>query len=488
MQVTQTSAEGLKRAYTIIVEASVLSEKLEKKLADLAGQIRLPGFRPGKVPVSHLRGLHGKALLGEVLEETVNTSSRDALEQDDVKPALQPEIDIKEFEEGQDLEYAMSVEILPEIEAADFSKVSVVRETVEVEEAEIKEALDRLASQQTSYEAAKAKTYKAKNDDAVFIDFVGKLDGTPFDGGAAEGYQLVLGSDSFIPGFEEQLIGVKAGDEKAVTVTFPEEYQSEDLAGKEAVFDVTVQEVRQPVAVEIDDQLAEKLGMENLEALREQIKKQVSGEFEQVSRSKLKRQVLDALAETHDFEVPEGMVELEVNQMWEDLVREIEGRGEDLESQEKSEEEMRAEYRDVAVRRVRLGLLLSDVGTKNEIQVGPEELNAQMMKEAQRFPGQEQMVFEFYQKNPQAMQQLSAPLFEDKVIDFILEVAKVTEKKVSREELFAPPPEEGADKPKKPAAKGRGGKKAAPAKKRSAAKSKATKDQPAEQTDSKSEE
>ena len=488
MQVTQTSAEGLKRAYTIVVEASVLSEKLDKKLTDLAGQIRLPGFRPGKVPVSHLRGLHGKSLLGEVLEETVNTSSRDALEQDDVKPALQPDIEIKEFEEGKDLEYEMLVEILPEIEEADFSKVTVVRETVEVEETEIKEALDRLASQQTSYETAKIKTYKAKKDDAVFIDFVGKLDDVPFDGGTAEGYQLVLGSDSFIPGFEEQLIGVKAGDAKAVNVTFPEDYQSQDLAGKEAVFAVTVQEVRQPVAVQIDDQLAEKLGVENLAALRDQLKKQVSGEFEQVSRSKLKRQVLDALAESQDFKVPEGMIELEVNQMWEDLVRQVEARGEDLESQDKSEEEMRAEYRDAAVRRVRLGLLLSDVGTRNEIQVGPEELNGQIMREAQRFPGQEQQVFEFYQKNPQAMQQLSGPLFEDKVIDFILEVAKVTEKKVSREELFAIPPEDEVEKLKKPAAKVPKGKKAASAKKRRVTKSKATKDAPAEQMGSKREE
>ena len=487
MQVTQTSAEGLKRAYTIIVEASVLSEKLDQKLTGMAGQIRLPGFRPGKVPVSHLRGLHGKALLGEVLEETVNTSSRDALEQNDVKPALQPDIEIKEFEEGKDLEYEMSVEILPEIEATDFSKISVVREAAEVEESEIKEALERLASQQTSYEPAKAKTYKAKKDDAVFIDFVGKLDGEAFDGGAAEGYQLVLGSGALIPGFEDQLIGAKAGDEIAVSVTFPDEYQSPDLAGKDAIFDVTVREVRQPVAVEIDDQLAEKLGMENLEALREQIKKQISDEFDQVSRSKLKRQLLDALAETHDFEVPEGMVDLEVNQMWEDLVRSLEDSGEDVESQEKSEEEMRAEYREVAIRRVRLGLLLSEVGNRNDIQVGPEELNTQMMREAQRFPGQEQMVFEFYQKNPQAMQQLRAPLFEDKVIDFILEVAKVTEKKVDREALFTPPPEEAAAKPKKAAAKASGGKKAAPAKKRSAAKAKAAKDEPAEQTDSDSE-
>lgn len=452
MDVTETSADGLKRAYTIKVDAATMSGKLDEKLHKMAGQIRLPGFRPGKVPIAHLRKLHGTALLGEVLEETVNNCSRDALEAKEVKPALQPDIEIKSFEEGGDLEFDMSVEILPDFEHTDFSTISLKRQTAEVEDAEIDETLDRLASQQTSYEAAGSASYKAKMDDAVIIDFLGKMDGEPFEGGTAEDYQLVLGSNALIPGFEEQLVGEAAGSEVAVNVTFPDDYHSPDLAGKDTVFDVTVKEVRQPAKVEIDDEFAKKLGMEDLAKLREQVGKQLGEEHDQVSRSKLKRGLLDELAQIHDFEVPEGMVALEVDQMLEDFKRSAGQESSDADDVAESEpepepdEETRQEYQDLAVRRVRLGLLLADVGTKNKIEVGAEELNGQIMREAQRFPGQEREVFEFYQKNPQAMQQLRAPIYEDKVIDFILEMAKVADEKVDREALYAPLPEEGAGK------------------------------------------
>ncbi len=439
MQVTENSAEGLKRDYTIKVEADVLDGKLNERLKQLATQIRLPGFRPGKVPLSHLRKLHGDQLLGEVLEETVNTTSREALEQNEIRPAMQPDIEIKEFEKGSDLEYSLSVEVLPEIEPADFSKIELEREVATVEDSEVDEAVQRVADQQKSYEAPKSKAYKAKDGDLVVIDFVGKRDGEAFEGGAAEDYRLVLGSGNFIPGFEDQLIGVTVEDEKAVEVTFPEDYGSEDLAGQDAVFDVTVKEIQRPVDAEIDDELAKKVGLDDLEALKTTLKESIQREHDQVSRLKLKRKLLDRLADLHEFELPEGLVDMEFDQLWQEQERALEAEGKDLESADKSEEEMRVEARDMAVRRVRLGLLLRDIGESNEITVAAEELNRALMQEAQRFPGQEREVMQFYQQNPQAMEQVRAPLLEDKVVDFILEMAKVTDKEVDRDTLFKDP-------------------------------------------------
>ena len=477
MQVTETSAEGLKRAYTIKVDAADLDSKLTEKLTALAARARLPGFRPGKVPVSYLRRLHGDALMGEVLEETVNQSSQAALEENSIRPAMQPDIKIKDdFEPGNDLEFDLSVEVLPDFEPTDFSKISLEREVAPVEDAEVDEALQRLADQQKAYDA-KAKTYKAKDGDMVVIDFVGKIDGEAFEGGAAEDFELVLGSGSFIEGFEDQLLGVKAEEEKDVTVSFPEDYRAEDLAGKDAVFSVTVKEVRAPVDVAIDDELATKVGLENLDDLKTRLREGIQRDHDQISRIKLKRALLDQLADLHDFDVPEGMVELEFNQIWQDLEQSLEQEGKTLEEADKPEDELRAEYRDIAIRRVRLGLVLSRVGEDNEISVGAEELNQAMMREAQRFPGQERQIFEFYQKNPQAMQQLRAPLFEDKVIDFVVEMAKVTEKTVDRDTLMRDPDEE-EDASEKTAAKKAAPKKAAakkaPAKKAAAKKTTAS--------------
>jgi trigger factor len=443
MQVTETSAEGLKRAFKITVEADVIDSKLDEKLEQLATRIRLPGFRPGKVPVKYLRKLHGDALMGEVLEETVNTTSREALQQNELRPALRPSIEITSFEKGSDLEYQLSVEILPEIVPGDLGKVKLEKLSAPVAESEIDEALKRIADQQKAYKAA-AKTYKAKKDDAVVIDFVGKRDGEPFEGGTAEDYELVLGSGSLIPGFEDQLIGAKTNEKRDVTVTFPEDYGSADLAGKEAVFEVTVKEVKKPADAAIDDELAKKLGLESLEQLRERLKEQVAADYTRISRMKLKRAMLDQLADMHDFPVPEGMVDMEFNQIWQDFENSLKEDGKTLETADKPEEDLRKEYRDIAVRRVRLGLLLSNIGDSNEITVTAEELNRAIMMEAQRFPGQERRVFEFYQKNPDAMQQIRAPIFEDKVIDFILDKAEVTEKEVDRETLFSDPDEDAA--------------------------------------------
>lgn len=443
MQVTETSAEGLKRQYTITVEADVIDNKLDEKLKQLAGRIRLPGFRPGKVPVGHLRKLHGDALMGEVLEETVNDTTREALEKNELRPAMRPNIEITSFERGSDLEYKLSVEVLPVIVPGDLSKVKLEKQTAPVGDGDIEEALKRIAEGQKAYKAA-AKTYKAKKDDAVVIDFVGKRDGEPFEGGTAEDYELVLGSNSLIPGFEDQLIGAKTNEKRDVNVTFPADYGSADLAGKDAVFEVTVKEVKKPVDAAIDDELAKQLGLESLEQLRERLKEQVAADYTRVSRMKLKRAMLDQLADMHDFPVPEGMVEMEFNQIWQDFETSLKQDGKTLETADKPEEELRTEYRDIAVRRVRLGLLLSNIGDTNEITVTAEELNRAIMMEAQRFPGQERRVFEFYQKNPDAMQQVRAPIFEEKVMDFILDKAEVTEKEVDRETLLSDPDEDAA--------------------------------------------
>ncbi|MDX1580013.1 MAG: trigger factor, partial [Alphaproteobacteria bacterium] len=452
MQVTELSADGLKRAYKITVESNEIDKKLDEKLTELAGRIRLPGFRPGKVPASHLKKLHGDALMGEVLEETVNTTSREVLDDQNVRPAVQPDVEIKKFEEGSDLEYEISLEIMPEIEVADLSKVKLERQVAPVEDSEIEEFMSRLADQQRRFEAVSSKDYKAKDGDAVLIDFVGKLDGEPFEGGAAENYQLVLGSGGFIPGFEEQLVGVSAGDEKEVAVTFPEDYGAEHLAGKEAVFDVTVHEVQEPKEVEINDEFATQLGLETLDELKDRIKEQIQQEHDQLSRMKLKRALLDALDELHEFPLPSGMVDMEFEHIWQDSGPG--GEEDDAETRdEKALEEEKEEYRKMAERRVRLGLLLSEIGEKNDVSVAAEELNNAIMREAQRFPGQEQQVFGFYQKNPQAIQQLRAPLFEDKVIDFILELADVSEKKVDLDTLTAQPEDDEEAPAKKTAAK-----------------------------------
>jgi trigger factor len=470
MQIEQTSAEGLTRAYKITVEAAVIEQKLNEKLVKIAGEIKIDGFRPGKVPVSHVRNLHGDAVMGEVLEETVNTTSQEALDKDDVRPAMQPDIEITSFEKGSDLEYSMNVEIMPDIETADFSKMSVEKEVAKVADSDIDDAIKNLAEQQTRYEKSKDDGHAAADGDAVLIDFTGKLDGEVFDGGAAEQFQLVIGSNSFIPGFEEQLVGIKAGDEKDLPVTFPEDYNAAHLAGKDVVFEVKVHEVQQSVDVEINDELAVQVGLTDLAELRGKISEQIGGEFGQFTRAKMKRSLLDQLADSHEFDVPPGMVTMEFDQIWTDFTKQLESQEKTIEDEDQSEEDLREEYQAMANRRVRLGLLLAHVGDTNEITVSAEELNGAIMQEAQRYPGQEQQVFQFYQQNQEAMQQLRAPLYEDKVIDFILELATVTEKEVDQDTLMALPGAE--EEEKKPVKKKAAAKKKPAAKKKAAAKKK----------------
>jgi trigger factor len=441
MQVTETLSEGLKREFKVTVDADDLEGRMSSKLSELARNVQMPGFRKGKVPVPLLRRTYGKQVMGEVLEQAVNETSTQTLEEKELTPALQPRIEITKFEEGADLEYTMAVEVMPEFEPVDFKTLTLERLTVDVADEEIDKRVVQLADQFKSFEDA-AEGEAAKQGDTIVIDFKGKLDGEAFEGGSAEDYSLELGSGSFIPGFEDQLVGCKAGDSKEVNVTFPEEYGAEHLAGKDVVFDVTVKNVKVPLPTVVDDSLAEKLGLENLEALKTAVREQVEREFSEVSRNRLKRALLDVLADRHDFDVPPGMVDMEFDQIWKQVEHDLEHQGKTIADLDKPEDEAKAEYRDIAERRVRLGLLLSEVGRKNNLQVSQDEVNRAIAQQASRFPGQERQVIEFYQGNPQMQAQLQAPILEDKVVDFIIEMATVEDKPVSIEELLKDADEE----------------------------------------------
>lgn len=442
MQVTETLSDGLKREYAIVIEADEIENKLSGKLNELAKEAQIPGFRRGKVPVSLLRKTYGKRVMGEVVEESVNEATAKTFEDNELKPAMQPKIEITSFDEGKDLEYKLEVELLPEFEVGSFADLELERPVAEVEDKALEERLEAMAQQMKSF-ADGADGQEAASGDAVVIDFVGSVDGTPFEGGAADDFQLELGSGQFIPGFEDQLIGVKAGDEKTVEVTFPEEYGDDKLAGKPASFAVTVKAVKVPLPTPVDDALAEKFGLENLEKLREAVKTDMEQAHGQLSRNKLKRSLLDALADRYDFEVPPGMVDMEFDQIWHQLEHDLEHQNKTVADLDKPEEEMRTEYRGIAERRVRLGLLLSEVGRANNLEVSDDEVSRAIMQQAQRFPGQERQVFEYLRDNEQAQAQLRAPILEDKVCDFIIEMAQVTDKTVSLDELMAEPEEDG---------------------------------------------
>ena len=381
--------------------------------------------------------------MSEVIQDAVGTSSQKALEEQSLRPALQPQIDlegeIEQVLDGKaDLTYKMSFEIIPSFEMADFSKLSVERPVAEASEADIDEALNRLAENQKNF-APKADDSVAEEGDLLTIDFLGKIDGVAFEGGAAEDAKLEIGSGRFIPGFEEQLKGAKAGDAIAVKVTFPADYGAENLAGKDAVFDVTVKAVEAPAPVALDDEFAKRFGFDELAKLREAMAAQIKGDYSRMSRMHLKRALLDALDEAHSFELPPSMVEQEFTQIWSQFEHELQHQGKTAADLDEPEEGIRADYRKIAERRVRLGLLLAEVGEKNKITVAEQELSGALAERARQFPGQERQVYEFYRKNPQAIAELRAPLFEDKVIDFIAELAKVTDKTVTRDELFADP-------------------------------------------------
>jgi len=444
MQVSETLSEGLKREYKVVIEAADMEAKVTSRLSDIAKEAQMPGFRRGKVPVTILRRTYGKQLLGEVLEQTVNETTTETIEKNELTPAMQPKIEVVSFDEGADLEYTIALEVMPEFEPIDFNSISLEKMVADVDDSQIEERVKSIAEQFKEFTEA-AEGQKAENGDTLVIDFVGKIENQEFEGGKAEEHNLELGSNSFIPGFEEQLIGVKKGEEKTVSITFPSEYQAEHLAGKDAEFAVTVREVKIPLPVTVDDALAEKLGLENLEALKGAVREQSEKEYAQVSRTKLKRQLLDILAEGHDFEVPPSLVEGEFEQIWSQVEADLKRQDKSIEDLDKPEEEAKAEYRDIAVRRVRLGLLLSRVGQDNNLTVTQDETNRAMAEQAQNFPGQEQKIFEFYQSNPEMRAQLESPIMEDKVVDFIVEMAQVDETKVSVEELLTEDDEEDSE-------------------------------------------
>lgn len=436
MQVTETEADGLKRAYKIQISAKDIDEKMTGRLQELGKQVKLPGFRPGKVPLNVLKQRFGRSVMGEVLERAVSDSSAQAMSERGLRPATQPKIEITSFDEGKDLEYTMAVEILPDIEPMDFSKLTLEREVIKVEESAVESALEDLAKANKTTRQPDAPRAAASGD-VLVIDFKGTVDGESLPGMSGEDHHLELGSNAFIAGFEDQLIGAKPGEAREVKVTFPDEYPNDRLAGKEAVFAVTVKDVLEAVPAAIDDALAARLGESDLSALKERIRERIGEEYKELTRMRLKRRLLDELAAGHDFPVPTGMIDSEFEQIWKQIEADREKGELDPEDADKSEEELKTEYRTIAERRVRLGLLLSEVGRRNGVEVTQDELNRALFREAQRYPGNERRVFEFYQKTPEAMANLRAPIFEDKVVDFIVDMAQITEREVTPDELRA---------------------------------------------------
>ncbi len=435
MQVTEISTEGLKREFKVVVAATDIESQMNTRLEELGRTVALPGFRPGKVPMPVLKKRFGQSVLGEVIERAVNDSSSQAMGERGLRPAVQPKIEITSFAEGGNLEYKMAVELLPDIKPMNFADLSLDRLKVEASDTEITEALDKIASHNRRTEKV-TEDRPTEKGDVVVIDFTGRVDGQEFPGGAAKDYQLELGSNEMIPGFEDQLIGKKAGSTVEVKVTFPKEYGATNLAGKDAVFTVPIKEIHKKLPVVVDDAYAKAMGFDDVAGLRKSVGEQMNRDFARRARGRLKRQLLDKLAANHDFGVPQGMVDIEFDQIWKSI-EEARKRGDnDPTISGKSEEELKKEFREIAERRVRLGLLLSEVGRLNNIEVTQEEVNRALIEEARRYPGQERKVVDFYRNHPEALAQLRAPLFEDKVVDFIVEMAKVTEKPISSAELL----------------------------------------------------
>ncbi len=434
MQVNETLNEGLKRAYELILTAEELDAKVNEKLVEAQPEIEMKGFRKGKVPMPLLKKQFGQRVLGESMQEAIDGAMNEHFEKTGDRPALQPQVKMTndDWKEGDDVTVEMSYEKLPEVPEIDASKLSLEKLVVKADDAAVDEALAQLAENAQDFKDRR-KGSKAKDGDQVVIDFVGKVDGEAFEGGSAEDYPLVLGSNSFIPGFEEQLVGLKADEEKAVEVSFPEEYGAEHLAGKAAVFDVTVKAVKEPVAAEIDDELAKKFGAEDLEALKGQIRERLEAEYAGASRQVLKRAMLDALDEQVSFELPPSLVEAEAKQIAHQLYHEEHP---DDHGHDHGEIEPTDEHNKLAERRVRLGLLLAEIGQKAEIEVTDQEMTQAIMMQARQYPGQERAFFDFVRQNAQMQQQLRAPIFEDKVIDHIAEGATVTEKEVSKDDLM----------------------------------------------------
>ncbi len=441
MQVTETAAAGLKREYRVVVPLNELADKVNERLDEIKGRVQLRGFRPGKVPAAHLKRLYGKSAMAEVVEAAVREANSKIVTDNNLKLATEPKV-VLPTEEGaiegviegkNDLAYTVEMEIVPPITLADFKTISVERLTAPVEDSEVDQAVQVIADQNKPFAA---KDGGAENGDRVIVSFVGTMDGTPFEGGSGEDVPLVLGSGQFIPGFEDQLIGAKAGESRTVNVKFPENYQATAVAGKEASFAVTVIGVEAPGEVTLDDEFAKTLGLESFAKLKEMVRERIEREHTSVSRQKLKRALLDQLDAGHKFDPPPTLVEEEFKSVWTTVEDDLKQQGRTFADEGTTEEKAREEYRSIAERRVRLGLVIAEIGEKNDIKVSEDQLTQAVLAQARMVPGQEQKVWEYYRSNPGALAALRAPIFEDKVVDFLLELVKVTDKQVSREDLF----------------------------------------------------
>ncbi|MBX5092694.1 trigger factor [Rhizobium lentis] len=492
MQVIETLAEGLKREIKVVIPAKDMEDKMNERLADVKDKIRINGFRPGKVPAAHLKKVYGKSIMADLVNEIVREQPAAILSSRGEKSATQPEIAMTEDKDEadkiltaqQDFEFTLSYEVLPPIELKSVKGIKVTREVIDISDEEVNEQVLKVAESARSYES---KTGKAANGDRVTMDYVGKVDGEAFEGGTDQGAELVIGSGRFIPGFEDQLVGVKAGEEKTITVTFPADYPAKNLAGKEATFDITVKDVAAPGAVEINDQLASKLGIESADRLKEIVRGQIESQYGSLTRQKLKRQILDQLDEMYKFDTPASLVDAEYNGIWSQVNNDLAQSGKTFEDEDTTEEKAREEYKTLAERRVRLGLVLSEIGEKAGVEVTEDEMQRAIYDQLRQYPGQEKQILEFFRSQPGAAASIRAPIFEEKVIDHLLTEIDVTDKKVTKEELLA---EEGGEAkaetkkaaPKKKAAAkadaaeaGEGEEAAAP-KKKAASKKKASED------------
>jgi trigger factor len=443
MQVKETVADGLKHEFQISVSAADLDAKADARLVELKDKVRLNGFRPGKVPVSHLKKVYGRSVMAEAIDQTIRDTNTQIFTERGFRLATQPKITMPTEQRAvddilagkSDLTYTVAIEVVPSIQLADFKSFAVEKPVAEVTDAEIGDAIKRIAEQNRAF-AAKAEGAKAGAGDRVTVSFKGTIEGTPFEGGSGEGVPVTIGSNTFIPGFEEQLIGIAAGETRTLKVSFPKNYGNANLAGRPAEFETTASLIEAAQEIVIDDEFAKTLGLESLDKLKEAARERLAAEFAGATRQRVKRMLLDRLDETHRFEAPPSLVEEEFKLMWDSIKSEMESGGKTFADEGTTEEAAKEEYRKIADRRVRLGLVLSEIGEKNKISVTDDEVSRAVIERARQMPGREKEVWEFYRNNPNALAQLRAPIYEDKVVDFILELATVTEKKVSREELY----------------------------------------------------
>jgi len=442
MQVTETLNEGLKRKLGLTIPAKDLKSRQDAKLDDLKAKANIKGFRPGKVPVAHLKKIYGQSIMSEVMQEAINAAVQETLEERSEKAAAQPKVDMSEdqsdinnvFSGAADLTIDVSYEVLPAIELMDFKTIEIEKPVVPVSEEIVQRELDRLFLERREYEPKKDGA-KVENGDKVGMSFEGKIEGEPFEGGASDHAHVVVGAGQYIPGFEEQLVGMKKGQKGDVKVSFPDDYSSPELAGKDAVFGVEILHIDTPTDAELDDEFAKNFGVEDVDGLKNAIREQIAASHESMSRQRVKRLILDAMDEGHNFDLPEQLVDNEFEGIWQRVMQEMEQAGKSFEDEDTTEDDARIQYRKIAERRVRLGLVVAEVGNLNNIEISEEEHQQALIAEVQRFPGKEQEVYDYYRKNPQALAGLPAPIFENKVVDYVAELAKTSEKEMERDDL-----------------------------------------------------